>query len=149
MPLLRFFWEPGIDLFGTVASTFFLHNGDAKFVIAGHETFVVNVEDQEALRDDNPFLKVVHEIILAFQRLVESEMVSLHDVVYKFPILTSNAPCFFLSIIRFMEAETCVQQNGNPLSERLMSVSVPGLCVGAMDPSFRRFVVRPLRFSLK
>lgn len=78
MPLLRFFWLPGIDLLGTVASTFFLHNGDAKFVIAGHETFVINVDDQEALRDDNPFLKVVHEIILAFQRLVESEMVSVH-----------------------------------------------------------------------
>ena len=67
-----------MDLLGTVAATTFLP-GDAEFDIAGRKTFIISVGDQEALRDDNPFLKVVLEIILAFQRLVE--MVSMRCVV--------------------------------------------------------------------
>ncbi|KAL7543186.1 hypothetical protein ACHAXR_012599 [Thalassiosira sp. AJA248-18] len=77
VPLLRFFWEPVVDLFGAVASTFFQHNSDApnaKFDIAGHETSVI-VVDNQVVGKDNPFLNVIFEIILALQRLVDSEMV--------------------------------------------------------------------------
>ncbi len=78
MPLLRFFWEPVIDLFGLVASTFFQDHVDApnvKFDIAGHATAVILVDEQTA-SNNSPFLNIVLEVVLALQRLVDSEMVS-------------------------------------------------------------------------
>jgi len=77
VPLLRFFWEPVIDLYGSVASTFFQCHDDApytKFDIAGHETSVIVMDDQVVF-NDSPFLNVVLEIVLAQQRLVDSVMV--------------------------------------------------------------------------
>lgn len=74
MPLLRFFWQPVIDLLGSVASTCFLHDAqNTKFDIAGHETSVIAMDDLAVC--SNPFLAVVLEIVLALQRLVDSEMV--------------------------------------------------------------------------
>jgi hypothetical protein len=78
VPLLRFFWEPVIDLLGLVSSTFFQDHGDApnaKFDIAGHATFVIPVDEHTA-SNNSPFLYIVLEVVLALQRLVESEMVS-------------------------------------------------------------------------
>jgi len=77
VPLLRFFWEPVIDLFGAVASSYFQSHGDsvnAKFEVAGHETSVI-VDDQ-VVHGDSPFLNIILEIVLALQRLVDSSMVS-------------------------------------------------------------------------
>ncbi len=78
VPLLRFFWELVIDLFGLVASSFFQDHGDApntKFDIAGHATSVLFVSKQTA-SNNSTFLTIVLEIVLALQRLVDSEMVS-------------------------------------------------------------------------
>ncbi|KAL9191186.1 hypothetical protein ACHAXT_000892 [Thalassiosira profunda] len=74
VPLLRFFWEPVIDLFGAVASSFFPGSGAGTFDIAGHDTSVIAVADQEEC-NDSPYLNIILEIVLAFQRLVDSEMV--------------------------------------------------------------------------
>ncbi len=82
VPSLRFFWEPVIDLVGLVASTFFQDHGDApntKFDIAGHTTSVIFVSEQTA-SNNSPFLTIVLEIVLALQRLVDSEMVSFNII---------------------------------------------------------------------
>lgn len=82
MPLLRFFWEPVIDLYGAVASTFFkeVNTTDApnvtkKFSIAGHESSIISVVEEQSVDYNSPFLSVVLEIVLSLQRLVDSEMV--------------------------------------------------------------------------
>ena len=81
-PVLRLFWEPFIDLFGSVTSTFFEFNNEtnAKFYIAGHETSVILFDEYApALRvDKGPFLDVVFEILQAFQRVFRNEMVSMY-----------------------------------------------------------------------
>ncbi len=67
-----------VDLLGLVASTFFQDLEDAqnaKFDIAGHVTCVILV-DEHAQSNKSPFLCIVLEIVLALQRLVDSEMVS-------------------------------------------------------------------------
>ena len=80
VPLLRFFWEPVIDLYGEIASTFFKerdgNESNPKFNIAGHETSILPVDGQEEFDNNNPFLHMILEIVLALQRLVDSEMVS-------------------------------------------------------------------------
>ena len=83
MPLLRFFWEPVIDLYGAVASTFFkdVNISDAptnitkKFRIASHESSIISVMEEQQYDYNSPFLSVVLEIVLSLQRLVDSEMV--------------------------------------------------------------------------
>ncbi len=82
VPLLRLFWEPFIDLFGSVTSTFFHafnNETNTNFYIAGHETSVILFDEYApALRvNKGPFLDVIFEILLAFQRLFRSEMVSM------------------------------------------------------------------------
>lgn len=97
VPLLRMFWEPFIDLFGSVTSSFFhaLNNEtNTKFYIAGHETSVILFDEYApALRvNKGPFLDVVFEILLAFQRLFRNEMVSMCfcNSVYYYFISMSN-----------------------------------------------------------
>ena len=78
VPLLRFFWEHVIDLFGAVTATYFKADSDAPtatFDIAGHETSIIDLEGRV---NDSPCLTIILEIILAFQRLVDSEMVSVN-----------------------------------------------------------------------
>jgi len=73
VPLLRFFWEPVIDIYGRVASSYF-KSSNKMFNIAGHDTYVINVDELPASTDSDPFLNLVLEIVLSFQRLVDSEM---------------------------------------------------------------------------
>lgn len=52
-----------------------------KFTIAAQDTSVVKVDDQATMYNRNtPYLTVVLEIILALQRLVDSEMVSVYSL---------------------------------------------------------------------
>ena len=73
-----------VDLFGTVASTFFQDHGDApsaKFDIAGHETSVIIVDDREIY--DSPFLNIILEIVFDFLiKLVNLRQCHLLYLVY-------------------------------------------------------------------
>ena len=77
VPSLRFVWEPVVTLFGAVASSLFNDHGSETFVIAGHVTSVLRLGDQDCYDRyvNSPYMNVVLEIILALQRLVDSEMV--------------------------------------------------------------------------
>lgn len=79
---------PVVDLFGVVASTFFRGVGNVSdidaFDVAGNKTSVIDVNNQTEWIE-SPFLNIILEIILAIQRLVDSEMVSIAlNVQYKF-----------------------------------------------------------------
>eukprot|EP00984_Skeletonema_dohrnii_P019310 scaffold9198_cov137-Skeletonema_dohrnii-CCMP3373.AAC.3 len=74
VPLLRFFWEPVLDILGQVTSTIF-HSNDSTIKssdIAGHMSCLIVLN--EGVFDDKLFV-IVLEIVLAFRRLVDSEMV--------------------------------------------------------------------------
>lgn len=74
VPLLRFFWEPVLDIFGRVMSTIF-HSNEGIIEpseIAGHKSCLVVLD--EGIFDDKLFV-IVLEIVLALRRLVDSEMV--------------------------------------------------------------------------
>ena len=149
VPLLRFLWEPIIELYGSVASTFFQGHSEAtmaKFDIAGHETSAL-VIDEQIMCNGNQFLNIVFEIVLAFQRLVDSEMVSyIAKQWYSSYIFSLRANTFSSNWNRVI----CVQQSGNLLSEQSILASPPGLFVGELGlrPLPRRYVWRRLQFSL-
>jgi hypothetical protein len=96
VPMLRFFWEPLIDLFGSIMATFFYGINDKtnskKFYIAGHESSVILLEEYapSLCGDRGPFLDVVLDIVLAIQRLLRSDMVSN---VFLFPNVITEHPC--------------------------------------------------------
>jgi len=74
VPLLRFFWEPVLDILGQVTSTIF-HSKDSTTTssdISGHTSCLIALN--EGVFDDKLFV-IVLEIVLALRRLVDSEMV--------------------------------------------------------------------------
>lgn len=67
--------KPIVDLFGLVASTFFKGSDDTPnttFDIAGYETSII--DQVQVSHGNSPYLSIVLEIILALERLVDSEM---------------------------------------------------------------------------
>ncbi|KAL7436370.1 hypothetical protein ACHAXM_005149 [Skeletonema potamos] len=74
VPLLRFFWEPVLDILGQVTSTIF-HSNDStttSYDISGHMSCLIALNG--GVFDDKLFV-IVLEIVLALRRLVDSEMV--------------------------------------------------------------------------
>ncbi len=73
VPLLRFFWEPVLDILGRVTSTIFRNDATIKAPdIAGHASSLITLN--EGAFDDKLFV-IVLEIVLALRRLVDSEIV--------------------------------------------------------------------------
>ena len=74
VPLLRFFWEPVLEILGRVTSTIFQRDECAhkSSNIAGHESCLIVLN--EGMCGDKLYV-IVLEIVLALRRLVDSEMV--------------------------------------------------------------------------
>ena len=75
---LRFIWEPVVNLFGAVASSFFNDRGSETTAVAELETPVIKVDGQGygGRYNNSPYMNVILEIVLALSRFVDSEMVS-------------------------------------------------------------------------
>ena len=78
---LRFIWEPVVNLFGVVASSFFNDGGSETTAVAELETPVVKVDGQDygGRYNTSPYMNVILEIALALSRFVDSEMVSTEE----------------------------------------------------------------------
>lgn len=121
LPQLRFLTSPLIDLFGSVASSFFKgqnHDLNSKFNIAGHETSVVLLDKHvPSLDGDNgTVLDVIFEIVLAMQRLFQNEMVSkgfqhsipsalhvLMYIIFRSPNQSNLCPTEWESVVRSID----------------------------------------------
>lgn len=73
VPLLRFLWEPVMDILSNVAMSYFPSSTTLTFDLGGHETAALPLDCQ--FESEEGFAAIVLEIALAYHRLIDSELV--------------------------------------------------------------------------
>lgn len=73
VPLLRFLWEPVMDILSNVAMSYFPSRTTLTFDLGGHETAALPLDCQ--FESEEGFAAIVLEIALAYHRLIDSELI--------------------------------------------------------------------------